>query len=184
MGLEKIAQLVVRIKDEKELILERNKGPDESMMNVSRCTSKRGIRGQKSAEMPPNWELNLGENTEMGIIPDEPIDPATLLSLPKLYRYRLLMIFYELHELPPNIMLKRNFSISFKLFGNIHKFKLYSEETLDYGLSFIPIQKIRLFYFFCENDNLFQNYLDDKSVGFSLTSQITVLESQNQNFGK
>jgi hypothetical protein len=95
---------------------------------------------------------------------EKEMDPNALLALPKLHRYRILVVFYEITELPQRLMDKKNFGISFKLFGVKHKIKLDTSETLPFGINIIPINKLRLFYFFCESTDHFRKFLRTKNV--------------------
>jgi hypothetical protein len=78
-------------------------------------------------------------------------DSEAIMQIQKLHRFKFLFIIYdmvEFDEIPDNI---DNYSLVYNMFGEKVKLKLASKKTFNAGVPIVPVNKIRLHYFFSDD---------------------------------
>lgn len=89
---------------------------------------------------------------------------ALLLSKPRI-RYKLLVVLNELVELSPEFFQTQRITLSYNFIGFEQKIQLYSSYALRYGKT-IPINRVKLFYFFADSFYNVNEQLRQKDVNY------------------
>ena len=66
----------------------------------------------------------------------------------------------DLDEIEPLLDPGRQYSIEFKILKQSHKVRLETRAAMKSGVGFVPINKIRLQYFFCNGRENLEQFLD------------------------
>ncbi|KRX09079.1 hypothetical protein PPERSA_01966 [Pseudocohnilembus persalinus] len=125
----------------------------------------KGVHNQK--DIPPSWQMDIRDN---GRLIMENYQPRVQYQVEKkLYRYRLLIMFDNLMEIPDNIDFTKNYYIQYELFGQTVKYKLdfsdakYMTNTKNEKRRIqINIDKIRQFYFFAKGQKIIEDDINQK----------------------
>lgn len=79
---------------------------------------------------------------------DGALDDEPPLYPKYLNRFKFLFILYDIVEITPLLDPKKNYYLKYKILGETVKIKLPAGKTLRAGIPLIPINKLRLYYFF------------------------------------
>lgn len=84
-----------------------------------------------------------------------------------LTRYRLMVFIQSLNEVPADIDLKKNYFIEYSLFDQKIKYKLDVANIQRRGKqNYLPINKVKIFYFFSPNQRTLTDFLYEEKVRF------------------
>jgi hypothetical protein len=95
-------------------------------------------------------DFNIGKKKES----------EAIMQIQKLHRFKFLFIVYDLvefDEIPKNM---DNYSLVYNMLGEKVKIKLATKRTIKAGIPIIPVNKIRLHYFFSDGRQDLNKYIN------------------------
>ena len=132
------------------------------MRNLKSCGRKTGLGCYKNdSEEKNEWEIyksNEGINRSYQMI-----DPVQVMQQMVRTRYKLLVVLDEIVEMSPEFYETQKITIHYNFLGLEQKIPLQTSYALHYG-SVLPINKIRLCYFFAESISGINQFLRQKDV--------------------
>ena len=84
-----------------------------------------------------------------------------------LIRYRLMIYLQTLNELPADLDIKKNYFIEYNIFDQKLKYKLDMSNIQRKGkMLYLPINKVKVFYFFANDPRAVSEFFFDEKVIF------------------
>lgn len=110
-----------------------------------------------------NFEANSSTHRELKIN-DRPIDTETNEPVTSLHRYRFLIWIYELLEVEMFNEVKQAastnsaFYIQYQLLNQLVKYKVNFSHCVRFGVDYVPINRMKMLYFFDHEEVGFDNF--------------------------
>ena len=111
---------------------------------------------KKNSEEMTEWEMYSKSLNRS-------VDSSQIIQLGKLNRYRLIVILDEIAEMSDEFKNTQKVTISYSFLGFEQKVVLNSRYVLKYG-NVIPVQKVKLYYFFTNSVAGVHQLLKQKDV--------------------
>ena len=145
--------------------------PEGKLWNKVDGNENEVIRAKKSVRQNDDHRrTNTQEQNEWKLYKEqkqfsEVIDPSREIQLGILTRYRFLLVLDKIAEMSPEFKTAKKLTLVCSFFGFEERFVLESSLLLE-DYSFIPINKVRLHYFFTNSVSFVKKLLKNKAVIF------------------
>ncbi len=113
--------------------------------------------------------LNSSLNSKINqpVEPEIPKKKNSEIQNKPLIRYRLMVYLQSLNELPEDIDLKKNYFVEYTFFDQKMKYKLDLSNIQKKGKQiYLPINKIKVFYFFAKDSKAVSDFFYEEKVFF------------------